>query len=320
MYTPLWDELSKLFQESDDHKNQQPVTLLIVEDDESASELYCSLLQKEAYNILLARTAEEALMCLERCREPLVIFSDINLANGPNGIELCKLIKRLPLFTVVIFASGDPTFKKAAIKVGATFLLKPLEPDDLLDYLATAANTVRDHIRSAVDDKTGFLNEWYFNRMLDQELSRARRTRSDVSMLALDVDDFKLVNDTYGHPVGDRALSLISDCLRKCLRGYDTPLRLGDEFFVILPRTGAHEAMDIAQRVEAMVSAASIELGPDLSVRVMVSVGYATRKWRGIRSNLRWTADRLIAAADKAMYQAKRRRKREKRLAMRQVA
>ena len=151
------------------------------------------------------------------------------------------------------------------------------------------------------DPLTGFYNHRFLHERLGEEVIRAQRGRQPLSVLMLDLDDFKLVNDTFGHLFGDRVLTWTAELIRSTLRGSDIPARYGgDEFAIILPETGAEDARSAAERIlEAFRERAFVgeQRGP---VPIAASIGVATFPADGR------TATDLIAAADRALYHVKR--------------
>jgi diguanylate cyclase (GGDEF)-like protein len=151
------------------------------------------------------------------------------------------------------------------------------------------------------DPLTGFYNHRFLHERLGEEVVRTQRGRRPLSVLMLDVDDFKLVNDTFGHLFGDRVLTWTAELIRSTLRASDVPARYGgDEFAIILPETDADEATRAAERIlEAFRDNAFVgeQRGP---VPIGASIGVATYPADGR------TATELIAAADKALYRVKR--------------
>jgi diguanylate cyclase (GGDEF)-like protein len=152
------------------------------------------------------------------------------------------------------------------------------------------------------DPLTGFYNHRFLHERLGEEVVRSRRAGRPLSVLMLDLDDFKLVNDTFGHLFGDRVLRWTAELIRSALRASDVPARYGgDEFAVILPETSPAEALVVADRILATFADRPFlddQRGP---VPVGVSIGVAT-----CPDDAR-TATELIAAADGALYTIKRR-------------
>ena len=154
------------------------------------------------------------------------------------------------------------------------------------------------------DPLTGFYNHRYLHERFGEEVVRAQRSRSPLSVLMLDLDDFKLVNDTLGHLFGDRVLAWTAELIRSTLRASDIPARYGgDEFAILLPDTGPEDAAHAADRIRAAFVSTSFEDSARGAVPVSVAVGAATFPGDG-RS-----ATELIAAADERLYAEKRSRR-----------
>jgi diguanylate cyclase (GGDEF)-like protein len=157
---------------------------------------------------------------------------------------------------------------------------------------------------SRADSKTGLLNAATWDREATAEVARAVRTRSPLAIALLDIDKFKVINDTYGHLVGDQVLKEIARTLNGMLRDYDVAGRFGgEEFSLLLPQTRAVDAFRIAERVRANIAALSViapgETGGE-RVQVTVSIGVAA-----LDSGSRRELAQLMAAADAALYRAK---------------
>ena len=118
--------------------------------------------------------------------------------------------------------------------------------------------------QSRIDTKTGLLNASTWEREAAVEIARAVRTGSPLALALVDIDHFKVVNDTYGHLVGDKALRAVTDALRSQLRGYDLAGRFGgEEFVVLLPQAREMDAINVAERLRAHIAALSIPVGDD---------------------------------------------------------
>jgi diguanylate cyclase (GGDEF)-like protein len=154
--------------------------------------------------------------------------------------------------------------------------------------------------RAFIDDVTELYNARYLHTAIDHELRRAERYGHAVSVLFLDVDRFKLVNDRHGHLVGSRALRQLGQVLAQCVRQVDTVARYGgDEFTIVLTDTDFEVACRIAERIRDTVAQASFDGGPSGALRLTVSVGVGAYPRHG-RSR-----EDLLDVADKAMYRAK---------------
>jgi len=154
--------------------------------------------------------------------------------------------------------------------------------------------------RAFIDDVTGVYNARYLLATADNEIQRAERYGNPLSVLFLDLDRFKLVNDTYGHLIGSDTLRALSQLLGECVRQVDTLARYGgDEFTILLVDTPHDVAQMIAERIRARVEAHLFEAGHEGTLRLTISIGVATCPDHGE------TREPLLDAADKAMYRAK---------------
>jgi diguanylate cyclase (GGDEF)-like protein len=162
---------------------------------------------------------------------------------------------------------------------------------------------------SRIDSKTGLLNAGTWEREAATEVARAVRTRTPLALALVDVDHFKAVNDVYGHLVGDRALASIARTFRIFLREYDVVGRFGgEEFALLLPHTRALDAYGIAERIREHIADTPIDVdgaADGRQVRVTVSMGVAALGAHWDVTTGSQITD-LLAAADRALYQAKR--------------
>jgi diguanylate cyclase (GGDEF)-like protein len=158
--------------------------------------------------------------------------------------------------------------------------------------------------QSRIDAKTGLLNVSTWEREAEGELSRAARTRSPVAVALIDIDHFKLVNDTHGHLVGDRVLRAVGDVLNSQLRGYDRAGRFGgEEFVLLLAQTDESDARRIAERLRIHIAGMAVPVSDSpgaASVRLTISIGVT-----GVDGSCDCELTDLLAAADSALYKAK---------------
>ena len=152
---------------------------------------------------------------------------------------------------------------------------------------------------SITDYVTGTFNHRYFQQMLRREISRAQRCSHPVSILMIDLDDFKLVNDMHGHPFGDRLLCVLAERMEAHLRGIDILARYGgEEFALILPGTSLQSLSAVGERLRTTVAAKPFGIN-GYDVHLAVSVGGATFP------DSAHEAHQLVECADQAMYRAK---------------
>src|SRR5262245_9593094 len=153
---------------------------------------------------------------------------------------------------------------------------------------------------AAIDPVSGLFNRRYFQARLDEELQRAHRHALSVGLLMIDVDDFKSINDQFGHLAGDAVIADIGEILRRSVRVFDICTRYGgEEFAVVMPGSGPEDAARIAERIRERIEAYRPSI-PELSMlRITASIGLSV-------SSTGMSARDLISVADQALYQAKR--------------
>jgi diguanylate cyclase (GGDEF)-like protein len=178
-----------------------------------------------------------------------------------------------------------------------------------LEELAERSSAMLEHARlfalASNDTVTGLSRRRIFQERLTQELIRSRRTLRPFSIALADIDDFKRVNDTWGHPAGDQVLKTISRGLADGCRRSDTVSRIGgEEFAILLPETDLDAAVQQAEKLRASVAAEEIDLDGEARVRVTMSFGVFG--WEPDAANLAAEAEEIIEHADKALYEAKR--------------
>jgi diguanylate cyclase (GGDEF)-like protein len=168
------------------------------------------------------------------------------------------------------------------------------------DALSNAMHHAEAESNALTDALTGLPNARSMAVRFDEEASRARRTGRSFQVMMLDLDDFKLVNDTFGHKVGDKMLREMGRIIQTQLREYDFLARYaGDEFVAIVQELVGSQVEDLKGRIEASVSEFSLKVRGLGDARVGISVGTATFGMNGE------TLDQLLVAADQAMYRAK---------------
>jgi diguanylate cyclase (GGDEF)-like protein len=192
----------------------------------------------------------------------------------------------------------------------------PLHPGDTLDdetttsvtkYLAAVAQVLgniyqltRSRDLAMRDDLTKAFNRRFFETYLDEEIERSRRYGTLFSIIFLDLDDLKMVNNLYGHLAGSRTLQEVAKRILGAVRGIDKVVRFGgDEFCVILPQTDQEQAIAVANRIARAISAAVLRIDASIEVSITASFGIAAYPMHAI------TKEGLIRQADAAMYRVK---------------
>ena len=188
----------------------------------------------------------------------------------------------------------EPRFAPAVLASLRTLL----EPGSLA--LDSALRLQRAEALSVTDDLTGLYNSRYLNQVLRRETKRASRSGRPLSMLFIDLDNFKRVNDAHGHLCGSRTLVEAAEVIRGCARETDVVARFGgDEFAVVLPDTGSEGALAVGERVRDRIAVFGFLADDGFDIRLTTSVGVATLP------DVAASADELLKAADGAMYEVK---------------
>lgn len=285
-----------------DRHNPRNFRIMIIDDDVDLAQYYSRVLQGAGMVTEVLNNPECVLEQMAHFR-PELILMDVYMPDC-DGVELSKVIRQDTSYldVPIVFLSSENNLQKqiAAVKVGADdFLNKPISPELLISSLTTRAERYR-ALRTLVmrDGLTGLYNHSAIKEDLIAKMSTASRSVTAVSVAMIDLDNFKMVNDTYGHQVGDQVLRTLSHLLKQRLRKSDVVGRYGgEEFIVIFPNTTA----DIAKTVLDKVRVAFHQIH-HLSEQGEFCVGFSA----GIADSRQTTSpDDLLSIADAALYRAK---------------
>ncbi|MGE5589886.1 MAG: GGDEF domain-containing protein [Bacillota bacterium] len=225
-----------------------------------------------------------------------------------SGDLLTRWLVSVLVIPLAVFGSHMPFWQLAAglgVYIGYTLFLTAYarkHPD--LRRLSDAHEQLQEYARekgrqAVTDGLTGLFNHTHLQERLEEELRRAERYDHHVSLVMLDIDQFKAYNDSFGHLQGNGVLKQVADTLRGAVRASDLVARYGgDEFAVILPETDTEEALAMAERIRERVDSLGIEVTP--GDRIPVSLGVATFPQHGR------TRTELVERADQALYRVKR--------------
>jgi diguanylate cyclase (GGDEF)-like protein len=284
--------------------NAKPTTVMVVEDDPGIRALYRAFLAMAGHTVVEVERGDEALVEARACR-PDVVVLDLGLPglDGHGVLAQLKADPQLRTVPVIVSTAWDDTETVKRVFEGGAhdYVRKPFIPDELTARVDAAARlkAERDELSAdaSLDPLTRLPNRRALAVELQRECALARRGRPPFSVLLLDVDHFKGVNDAYGHAIGDRVLEEIGARLHARARTSDVVGRWGgEEFLVVAPDTGVEGALALAEDLRRAISEAPI--GTDAaSVSVTASVGAAA--WE------RETVDELLGRADDALYSAK---------------
>ena len=281
--------------------------ILIVDDSPHHQNMMVYELNKLGYSTSIATNGAQAIEAVAHERFD-VVMADIKLKDM-TGIELCWHLRTAPglrhLYLILMIPGSMTDQFHELVEAGADeFLRKPLDWKWTTARLLAASRVVamqRDLERLATTDAlTGALNRRRFLERGAEEFTRSRRYERPLSVVMLDIDHFKKVNDTHGHATGDEAIKMTVRCSKASLRACDIIGRLGgEEFAVVMPETPPVNAFTAAQRVRERIADSSLPLETGGELRLTVSIGLAwmTPTDRGV--------EQLLARADAALYRAK---------------
>jgi len=265
-----------------------------------------------------AEHGEQAWELLDSDERIEIIITDLSMPelDGYGLIERIRnsvvgRIQNIPI--IVVTGADDTAAREKAFAAGANdFVTKTCDRVELLARLRAhqkLAQTIRALEKSQrelreqanTDALTGLPNRRFFSQLANKELSLMRRQKEHFAVLMMDIDHFKAVNDTHGHPAGDHVLQEVARVLAATVREEDTVARIGGEEFVVgSPYTNRLAAIVLAERLRAAVEALDIEF-EGRAIPVTISIGIALRPQNGE------ALDELLAAADERLYVAKQR-------------
>jgi two-component system cell cycle response regulator len=267
------------------------------------------------HHLVMVNNGAQAMERLAQDDVDLLIVS-LDLANE-DGLRLCSHIKSNDKTrnTPILMLSNQDDMKRVVhgLEIGVhDYILRPLDRNELVARAHTQIRKKRFHERlrstyevslsmALTDSLTGLHNRRYLEVHLEKLMKQNQETKRSLAVFVLDIDHFKVVNDTYGHGVGDVILKQFSDRLKKNTRSLDLVSRLGgEEFVVILPNVSAERAHAVAERLRRAIAEAPFECSvPEGSLSITTSAG-------GLLINQRiHTIESVLDRADKCLYQAK---------------
>ena len=300
----------------------QKVRILIVDDDGESLELMWQWLALQGHDLAIARSGREA---LERIRSssPDLVLLDIKQP-APEGLEVARALKADPatrtIPLIVTSVRRDAQTRVECIKLGVDdFVTKPFHWDELdatlqaaleKRRLYTALEEANQRLQAAntqlmklsvTDDRTRLYNDRYLRQRLSEEFKRSLRYGTALSVILLDLDHFKAVNDRYGHEFGDAVLLQFGGILVDSAREIDIVGRYGgEEFLMVLPNTDGIKAAIVGERVRKATEEHLFQV-QDQILRVTTSAGISSIPTnREVREE-----EQFLRAADEALYRAK---------------
>lgn len=294
--------------------NPADCLLLVVDDVPTNLKVVGNILAREGYVMTYAINGQQALERIEAATPDLILL-DLMMPEM-NGIEVCRAIKasanqaELPI--IFLTASQEQHHLVEAFEAGAIdYVTKPFQAPELLARVKTHLKLkyTTDRLRQAlseveklacIDPLTNVFNRRRLFQIAEQELLRTQRYGSPLSVIMLDIDHFKAVNDTYGHLAGDGVLRKVAETTRRQLRSTDFFGRYGgEEFVVILTETDGFQAVEVGERIRSELEALTVVVeGHTIKVTVSIGVSSCVTQTDDI--------DKIIKRADLALYHSKK--------------
>ena len=293
--------------------------ILIVEDNPVSLKMLEMMMRKAGYEVVLAKDGFQALSILQDQFFPIVITDWV--MPKLDGLELCQRIRQMNssgYVYLILFTTKDSKGDiVAGLEAGADeYLTKPVNPDELFARLKTAKRILKlesslkkknEEIRllSITDQLTGAFNRQYLSEQFPAEIKKCSRYRQPLSLLMCDIDNFKKINDSYGHSTGDLLLQGFAGRLKKSLRKeIDWIVRFGgDEFLIVMPNIDLNGACGAAERLCALFSEEVFAI-KDRQIRITACFGVSAID--PIRQDNPITPESLIEQVDECLHQAKK--------------
>lgn len=286
--------------------------ILIAEDETIQRRLLESLLTGWGHEVVVATDGSQAWTMLQGENRPELTILDWMMP-GMDGLRVCAELRKdlsQPYIYIVLLTARDRKQDLVqALEAGADdYLVKPCDAQelkarlkagkrilDLQEQLVSANRTLQ--FQATHDSLTGLLNRRAIVEILQKELARAQREREAVSVILVDIDHFKKINDTQGHPAGDAVLCQLSQIMTSSVRSYDSVGRYGgEEFLIVLPGCPSELATERAEQVRLRLGEPSSDPSKN---RITVSMGVAA-------AHGPIKMEKLLSRADDALYRAKR--------------
>jgi len=288
--------------------------ILVVDDIYKNLQLMIAILEKEGYKTTFARNGQQAIERVISSR-PHLILLDLMMP-GMGGLDICAKIKKNPdtahIPIVFLTASDNKDHLLQAFAQGAVdyIMMKPCHPPEILARVKThlTLQQMQRELRDAYDEMkklatqdplTGVANRRVILEWVEEEFLRSQRYQTVFSVLMVDIDYFKRINDNYGHDAGDEVLRSITATTQLCVRKVDRLGRMGgEEFLLLLPETNLERAEVIANRIRETIETIAVPFGVE-NLQVTLSIG-CTAYLPTDQST-----QAIIDRADRALFHAK---------------
>ncbi|WP_312144193.1 MULTISPECIES: diguanylate cyclase [Stutzerimonas stutzeri subgroup] len=285
-----------------DRQQGEPFRVLIVDDDAELAARYSLVLRNAQMQVQILTEPTRVLETM-RSFNPEVLLLDVNMpdCSGPELAQMIRLHDEWLRVTIIYLSAETDTHRQMAalLKAGDDFITKPISDTALVAAVYSHAQRARSLSTAlARDSLTGLLKHADIKEQLALEVQRTTRTGKPASVVMLDLDHFKQINDTYGHAAGDNVIRALANLLRQRLRRIDSLGRYGgEEFVAVLPECSALQARRIFDEIRVRFAALSFNAG-DQEFRVTFSAGICETDGHS-------ASGLLLEHADQALYAAK---------------
>ncbi len=281
-------------------------TILVVDDTATNLDILSDLL--EQYDVINAISGKDALKIINEEKIDLILL-DIMMPDM-NGYEVCQKLKAkeetkdIPIIFITA-KSDEDSIEKAYDLGGTDYVTKPFRPKELLSRVKKELkyNEMMEELRilASTDPMTKLYNRRYFTKISDHIFDLTKREKQNLSIVMLDIDKFKNVNDTYGHKVGDEVIISLANKLIEHQRKSDIVCRYGgEEFVILLPNTSIEGANILAQKIRKDIELFTTKLSSSESLKFTISLGVSQVDLENSKN-----IELALKRADDALYEAK---------------
>lgn len=291
-------------------ENNTKTSILVVDDNSTNLQVLGIILQEAGYKVSLAMNGIQALDYAKK-KFPDLILLDMMMPEM-DGLEACKHLKKddatrnIPIIFITALVDSESIVN--GLNAGAVdYITKPFVKEEVLArinvHIKLRKAMTKLEEMSVTDEMTGIYNRRFAYHILSQQIKLAKREKDSFSVGFVDIDNLKIVNDTYGHAAGDRLIKTVVESLRHEVRESDYIFRMGgDEFLILFPRATQIEADNVIQRIKHKLKEQEVEEAP-----IEFCCGFSE-----YHPDSEMTVDDLITKADSCMYQEKMKKKKEK--------
>ncbi len=286
-----------------------PLKILIITENGDIFKYTREILDNEKFITTIVKNADEALGKIKKEQFEIIVMEV--KTPGVDDFEVVKYVKESQSENCLIITAGYSSIQDAlkTLKAGAyDFISKPFDEDTtkiILNKVVERQSLYkeRNHFRelSTIDSLTEVFNRRYFQELISNEFSRSMRFKHDLSLILVDIDNFKYFNDAYGHLIGDKILKGFVKILLESVRKIDYVCRFGgDEFIIVLPETGKEGAYNLARRLQSSILKTVIHIDNKVEAKLAISIGISTYPHDASNN------EQLVEKADHALYDVKK--------------